>query len=69
VTRVGPRTGLRGGSLPEYYLVDLRSTLNTRWGDLFAGVENLFDVLYEDEEGFPQPGRAFEVGVSRSLYD
>jgi outer membrane cobalamin receptor len=68
LTRVGTRAGLRGGSLPEYYLIDLRSTLETRWGDLFVGVENLFDVLYEDEEGFPQPGRAFEVGVSRSLY-
>lgn len=68
LTRVGPRRGLRGGTLPEHYLVDLRSTVETRWGNVFVGVENLFDVLYEDEEGFPQPGRGFEVGVSRSLY-
>jgi outer membrane cobalamin receptor len=68
MTRVGPRRGLRGGTLPEYYLVDLRSTVETRWGDVFVAVENVFDVLYEDEEGFPQPGRGFEVGVSRSLY-
>jgi len=68
LTRVGPRRGLRGGTLPEYYLVDLRSTVETRWGDVFVAVENLFDVLYEDEEGFPQPGRGLEVGVSRSLY-
>ncbi len=68
VARVGPRSGLGGETLPEYFLVDLRSTVETRWGDVFVAVENLFDVLYEGEEGFPQPGRGFEVGVSRSLY-
>jgi outer membrane cobalamin receptor len=68
LTRVGPRRGLTGGTLPEYFIADVRSTVETRWGDVFAGVENVFDVLYEDEEGFPQPGRSFEVGVSRSLY-
>jgi outer membrane cobalamin receptor len=69
LTRVGPRRGLMGGTLPEYYVVDLRSTVETRWGDVFVAVENLFDALYEDEEGFPQPGRGFEVGISRSLYE
>lgn len=68
VARVGPRRGLRGGTLPAYVVCDLRSTIATPWGDVFAGVENLFDVLYEDEEGFPQPGRCYEVGISRSLY-
>jgi iron complex outermembrane receptor protein/outer membrane receptor for ferrienterochelin and colicins len=68
VARVGARSDGRGGSLPAHVLTDLRGVVETRWGNFFAGVENLFDVLYEDEIGFPQPGRRFEVGVMRDLY-
>jgi outer membrane cobalamin receptor len=68
LTRVGPRRGTWGETLPAHALFDLQSIFETQWGDVFVGVENLFDVLYEDEEGFPQPGRSFEVGISRSLY-
>jgi len=48
--------------------MDLRGTYATAWGDFFVGVENALDVLYEDEEGFPQAGRRFEFGVMRELY-
>ncbi len=68
LARVGPRSNGDGTGLPPHVLVDLRGILDTRWGSLFAGVENLFDVLYEDEIGFPQSGRAIEFGIMRDLY-
>jgi outer membrane cobalamin receptor len=67
IARVGPRSSGNGGSLPAHVLIDARTTVETRWGDVFVGAENLFDVLYEDEEGFPQPGRGFEIGIMRDL--
>ncbi len=68
IARVGSRSSGEGYSLPPHVLIDARATVETRWGDVFAGVENLFDVLYENEEGFPQPGRGFEIGIMRDLY-
>jgi outer membrane cobalamin receptor len=68
IVRVGSRRGLTDGTLAPYVLMDLRGGLDTRLGEVFLGVENVFDVLYEDEDGFPQPGRSFEVGISRELY-
>lgn len=68
VTRVGTRPADDAHGLPPYVLMDARAVYATPAGDLFAGVSNLFDVLYEDEEGFPQPGRGFEIGVMRQLY-
>jgi outer membrane cobalamin receptor len=69
VARVGSRTGLAGESLPAYYLMDARGSYDAGWGTLFAGAENVFDILYEDEEGFPQPGRGFEIGVLREFFE
>ncbi len=68
LSRIGPRAQDETSSLPAYVLMGLRTTVETRWGDIFAGVENLFDVLYEDESGFPQAGRSFEVGIMRDLF-
>ncbi|MBD3347974.1 MAG: TonB-dependent receptor plug domain-containing protein [Candidatus Eisenbacteria bacterium] len=68
VRRVGSRRGEGGGTLDPHYVVDLRGSFSTAWGDLFAGVDNAFDELYEDEDGFPQPGRSLEVGIARDLY-
>ena len=68
VTRVGSRTESSGNGLPPYVLMDLRGTFATAWGDFFVGAENVLDVLYQDEEGFPQAGRRFEFGVMRDLY-
>lgn len=68
-TRVGSRSGLGGESLDPYYLMEVRGFYDTSWGTLFAGVENVFDVLYEDEEGFPQPGRGFEIGIMREFHE
>lgn len=68
MTRVGSRYDDGAGTLDPYYLVDVKSTLETEWGGVFVGVENIFDELYEDEDGFPQPGRGFEVGIARDLY-
>jgi outer membrane cobalamin receptor len=69
VARVGSRSGLAGESLPAYYLMDARSFYDAGWGTVFVGAENVFDILYEDEEGFPQPGRGFEVGVLREFFE
>jgi len=68
VTRVGSRPESNGDGLPPYVQMDLRGTYATAWGDFFVGVENALDVLYEDEEGFPQAGRRFEFGVMMELY-
>ncbi len=68
ITRVGPRASDETSSLPAYVLVGLRTTVETRWGSVFAGLENAFDVLYEDESGFPQAGRSFEIGIMRDLF-
>lgn len=68
VTRVGSRPAWGAEGLPPYVLMDVRAMLETSWGDFFVGAENVFDVLYEDEVGFPQPGRRFEFGVMRELY-
>jgi outer membrane cobalamin receptor len=68
ITRVGSRHDGSVGTLEPYYVVDLRGSYSTNWGDVFAGVENAFDELYEGEDGFPQAGRSFEVGISRDLY-
>jgi outer membrane receptor protein involved in Fe transport len=67
--RVGsrPASDVDGG-LPAYVLMDARGVLETSWGDFFVGAENIFDVLYEDEVGFPQAGRTFEFGIMRELY-
>lgn len=65
---VGTRPEWGADDLEPYTVVDLRGLLSTRWGELFAGVENVFDVLYEDSEGYPQAGRALVVGISRDLY-
>ena len=67
VTRVGSRPD-GGGGLPPYVVMDVRGIYETPWGDVFVGAENVFDVLYEDEEGFPQPGRSIEIGIMRELY-
>lgn len=67
VTRVGSRPVSSGEGLPPYVLMDLRGIVETAWGDFFVGAENVLDVLYEDEGGFPQSGRRFEFGVMREL--
>jgi outer membrane receptor protein involved in Fe transport len=67
VTRVGSRPESSGDGLPPYVLMDLRGIVETAWGDFFLAAENVFDVLYEDESGFPQSGRRFEFGVMREL--
>jgi outer membrane receptor protein involved in Fe transport len=68
IRQVGSRPMNGEDPLPPYVLMDARGALKTAWGDLFAGVENIFDVLYEDEVGFPQAGRSFEFGIMRELY-
>jgi outer membrane cobalamin receptor len=68
LTRVGSRAVDGSSGLPPYVLMDARAIYSTLWGDLFIGVDNVFDVLYEDEDGFPQPGRGLELGIMRELY-
>ena len=66
--RVGSRAGKNGEDLEPYVVMDARAMYETPWGNVFAGVQNAFDALYEDEEGFPQEGRGFEIGIMRELY-
>jgi outer membrane cobalamin receptor len=67
-SRIGSRSGSSGESLPAYYLLNARVLWDVGWATLFAGVENALDALYEDDAGFPQPGRSLEVGFTRNLF-
>ncbi len=54
-----------GGWLDPYAVVDLRIT----WDGLagltpFLAIQNVLDACYEDELGFPMPGREWRVGAS-----
>jgi len=69
LTRIGSRRGRYDDELPPHVVVDSRAGLRTKLGTFFARVENLFDELYEDERGFPQAGRSFEIGVMRDLHE
>jgi vitamin B12 transporter len=52
--------------LPDYTLTGLRLTRQVGKGPLefFAGVDNLFDVAYEEQYGFPQATRVLYGGMS-----
>jgi vitamin B12 transporter len=63
------KTPLLKKSLNDYVLVNIKldQTLFKGKADLYVGVDNLFDVDYEQSYGFPQAGRFIYGGVKVSL--
>lgn len=50
--------------LPDYWLLNLRITQKiTGHSEVFVSVDNLLDEDYEEEDGFPQPGRTIWLGI------
>jgi iron complex outermembrane receptor protein len=50
--------------LPSYFLAHLKATADIgRYLSVSAGVENMFDTLYEIKQYFPMAGRGFTVSV------
>ena len=54
--------------LDEYYLFDvnLSKRIFSLW-EIWTACNNMFDVYYEDEAGFPLPGREFSIGLRVKL--
>jgi iron complex outermembrane receptor protein len=49
----------------DYFLTNFKVTQPIlKWFEVYAAVNNIFDIDYEQEYGFPGPGRAFWVGVT-----
>lgn len=63
------KTPLLKKSLNDYALVNIKldQTLFKGKADLYVGVDNLFDVDYEQSYGFPQAGRFIYGGIQVSL--
>ena len=54
--------------VPGYWLVGLTGTLALGGGySLQAGINNLFDVVYQESLGFPEPGRTIYVGLTKTF--
>jgi iron complex outermembrane receptor protein len=50
--------------LPPYFLAHLKVTADIgRYLSVSAGVENMFDTLYEIKQYFPMAGRGFTLSV------
>ncbi len=60
----------RTGRLPAYSVVDVTLYLpSVRGLRPFAAVNNVFDANYEDEFGYPMPGRQIRAGVELAAGD
>ncbi|HYM92302.1 MAG TPA: TonB-dependent receptor, partial [bacterium] len=69
-TYVGDRFADPANTLPVlgYWLVGLNATWALGEGyTLQAGINNLFDVTYQESLGFPEPGRTMFVGVTKTF--
>ena len=69
-TYVGDRfaNAANTSQVPGYLLVGLNATwaLGEGYG-IQAGINNLFDVTYQESLGFPEPGRTVFVGVTKTF--
>ena len=69
-TYVGDRfaNAANTSQVPGYLLVGLNATwaLGEGYG-IQAGINNLFDVTYQESLGFPEPGRTAFVGVTKTF--
>jgi outer membrane cobalamin receptor len=61
---VADRVNNSGGAMPDYYTVQIRASRPVQ-GKLtaFVDVHNAFDVNYETETGYPEPGRMILFGI------
>ena len=49
----------------DYFLTNFKVTQPIlKWFEVYVAVNNIFDINYEPEFGFPAPGRAFWAGVT-----
>jgi len=53
--------------LPAYTLVNLKVSKKISFLEFYFKVNNLFDVNYERDKGFPCPSRYYEAGLNLSL--
>ena len=53
--------------LPDYTLVNLKLSKKIKFLELYFKVNNLLDVNYGRDKGFPCPGRYYEAGLNFSL--
>jgi len=54
--------------VPGYWLTALTATWNAGGGlTIQAGVQNLFDVVYQESLGFPEPGRRYFVAATKNF--
>ena len=49
----------------DYFLTNFKATQPIlKWFEVYVAVNNIFDINYEPEYGFPGPGRVFWAGVT-----
>lgn len=61
---VADRVNSSGSPMPDYFVANLR--VSRPFGDFistFVGVRNVFDRNYEQETGYPMPGRTILLGI------
>jgi outer membrane cobalamin receptor len=65
VLRAGSRLGMGAHQrLPPYTICDAKATCRlAHHASLHLGANNIFDINYEEESGFPGPGRQLMAGV------
>lgn len=65
VLLTGSRRGRNGNErMPAYTVCDAKATYSfVRYASLHLGANNIFDINYEEESGFPGPGRQLVAGV------
>ena len=70
VTYVGDRFADAANTslVPGYLLVGLNATWALGEGYSFqAGINNVFDITYQESLGFPEPGRTVFVGITKTF--
>jgi len=60
---------LSGEKLGSQLIVDTRVSYQLRQLELYLGVSDLNDKRYEEQPGFPLPGRTYFGGVSLRLWE
>jgi outer membrane receptor protein involved in Fe transport len=58
-----------GNKLGSQYVQDVRLAYQLRQMELYAGVADVFDKRYEEQPGFPLPGRTFFGGFNLKLWE
>jgi iron complex outermembrane receptor protein len=53
----------------DHFLVDTRLSWQGKQLSLFADVNNVFNIAYQEYLLIPMPGRKFTLGMAYSLFD